>query len=113
MPNKNYRRGYNFERKVRQYLETLGYFTMRSSGSHTPVDVIALPRCSRAPDKFEGAPLLVQCKTDSALSKKESIELYNLALDFGSMPIMASKNSRGHTVFSFILFDGTKSEVEI
>lgn len=113
MPNKNYRRGYNFERKVRQYLDTLGYFTIRSSGSHTPVDVVAFPKNNILPDRFEGFPLLIQCKTDGSLSKKESLDMHMLALDIRGVPIMASKNARGHMIFSIINYDGKKSEVEI
>jgi len=43
MTNSNYRRGYIFERMAFKELEKDGYFPVRSSGSHTLVDLIAFP----------------------------------------------------------------------
>jgi hypothetical protein len=42
MPNKNYINGRRFEYKVRDAYKALGYVALRSAGSHSPYDVIAL-----------------------------------------------------------------------
>jgi len=39
--NKNYRRGYEIERKAVKELKELGYNAVRTAGSHSPFDVIA------------------------------------------------------------------------
>ena len=43
MGNKNYRRGYETERKAKKELELAGYYVIRSAGSHSQFDLIALP----------------------------------------------------------------------
>jgi len=42
MPNKAYKKGYRIETICRKELEELGFFTVRSGGSKTPVDIIAI-----------------------------------------------------------------------
>lgn len=56
MANKSYVRGSNFEIQVQRKLEKAGYYCMRSAGSHTVVDVMAIK---------EDSILLIQCKTSS------------------------------------------------
>lgn len=41
MPNKNYKKGYGFEKLIQKRFEDKGFFCMRSSGSHTPIDLAA------------------------------------------------------------------------
>jgi len=55
MPNNNYRRGYVVERLAFKELEELGYFVVRSSGSHTKADLVAIP-------KYGDKVLLIQLK---------------------------------------------------
>jgi hypothetical protein len=38
----NYARGYDTERRIIRELEQKGYFCIRSAGSHTKIDVVAL-----------------------------------------------------------------------
>ena len=45
MPNKNYITGRRFEYKVRDEWRAKGYVALRSAGSHSPYDVIALQPC--------------------------------------------------------------------
>lgn len=52
----NYQRGSEFERQVKKKLEAQGYYVMRSAGSHTVVDVLAIK---------EDSILLIQCKTSN------------------------------------------------
>ena len=42
MVNKNYIAGRRFEYKVKHYLEDSGYIAIRSAGSHSPFDIIAI-----------------------------------------------------------------------
>lgn len=42
MPNRNYLRGYNIEKKAQELLESEGYVTARTAGSHSPFDVVAV-----------------------------------------------------------------------
>jgi len=37
----NYRRGYDFENKIVNHFRGLGFFAVRTAGSHSPIDVIA------------------------------------------------------------------------
>jgi hypothetical protein len=49
MPNKNYRRGVAIERKVKDYLEILGYTVIRAAGSHGSWDIIAVKEGTTEP----------------------------------------------------------------
>ena len=73
MPNKNYISGRNFEYRVKKYLEQRGYYVIRSAGSKTPFDLIAIPTT----DNLALLPdvLLIQCKHGSKISKAEKIRI--------------------------------------
>jgi len=85
--NNNYRRGYNFELRVKRSLEKRGYFVVRSSGSHGPADLLAVSK--------DGKVLAVQCKLDGYLSPKEFRKLLLLAARYPVTPYLASKNEKG------------------
>jgi len=42
MPNRNYKKGYRYERKTMSKLFELGYLPLRMAGSHSPFDVIGI-----------------------------------------------------------------------
>jgi len=42
MTNKNYIKGYVVERKARKELEEEGFFAVRSAGSHSKFDIVAI-----------------------------------------------------------------------
>ena len=65
-----YSKGANFERRVRDYLQEIGFLVWRSAGSRTPIDIIALKA---------GEVLLVQCKLDGRLGEKDRYCLNLLA----------------------------------
>jgi hypothetical protein len=83
MPNLAYQRGYNRERKIKQELEGEGYaLVVRTAGSHSPVDVIAIKEMAVIPGWglcFTGK--LVQSKTSTRFKHirkiEESIETKN------------------------------------
>jgi Holliday junction resolvase len=69
----HYRKGSDFERLVKHWLEGEGYFVVRSAGSHGPVDLVAI--------KGSSPTLLVQCKT-APPTGAEKVALDMFAKDF-------------------------------
>lgn len=61
MVNRSYRKGYNFERRVKQFLEREGYLVMRNAKSRFP-DGLAVRK---------GDIFLYECKVNKYLSKEE------------------------------------------
>lgn len=53
-----YTRGANYERLMKKRLEALGYYVVRSAGSHGVADLVAIG----APNTYCVPVLLVQCK---------------------------------------------------
>jgi len=86
--NRNYLSGARFERRVKKYYEDLGYFVVRSAGSHSPVDLVAI--------RNDGRPVFIQCKTDGKISPKERDELLSVSKKAGALPIMAYRE--GHSL---------------
>ena len=82
----NYQRGAAFERKVARDLESHGYVTVRSAGSHSPVDVVAM--------KY-GTIAAVQCKLDGYIPPDEWNELWEFAVSAGATPVMAEPYKEG------------------
>jgi Holliday junction resolvase len=96
-----YASGARFERKVADYLRAeFGFFVVRSPKSGSPVDLLAVRK---------GQVLFVQCKTDGRLDPIEWNEFYDLCIEIGAVPLMAS-NARGKIVFHQLLDrkDGTQ-----
>jgi Holliday junction resolvase len=76
-----YKKGVNFEYKVRDYLRHLGYFVLRSPRSGGPVDLVALKK---------NESLLIQCKfTKKGLRVKERLELIELATSISAKALLA------------------------
>ena len=59
----NYERGANFERRVKKEYEKLGYYVMRSAGSHGVADLVALKRNT--------IPIIIQCKIYEDWKKRQ------------------------------------------
>lgn len=91
LTNKNYRRGYNLENKVANELKEKGFFVIRSSGSHTPVDVIG----SYSNGNGSHTTLAVQCKVgSSSFTAKDGIELVQWANAFNARPVLVEKTDK-------------------
>jgi len=105
MPNNNYARGAAFERKVKEFLESRGFFAGRSAGSHGLVDVFALtPR--------HGTPVLIQCKTGKAkMSEADRKALRDLADDYQADAFVASPGPNGAIDFYHISWNGSLDEM--
>ena len=73
--NKNYNSGRTFEYRVKQYLEKKGYYVMRSAGSKSPFDLIAVQ--TKGKQSTHGT-LLIQCKHGAKISKRERENLLKL-----------------------------------
>lgn len=78
----NYRRGYDFEARVRTSLENDGYWCIRASGSKGIADLVAIK---------PGQILLVQVKrtTTGRLDPQERAKLCELAAKLWAEPIVA------------------------
>lgn len=84
--NWRYAAGRRFEYRVRDHLADLGAFVMRSPGSKTPVDILAV---------FKGEPVFVQCKSGPWYSVSEWNDFLALATEHCATPIYATKDKRG------------------
>jgi len=76
--NKLYRKGYYYERKVRQFLINRDYLVWRSPGSKSPIDIIAID------DK--GNVRLIQVKSHKNIKKEELETLKELAKKYEKVP---------------------------
>jgi Holliday junction resolvase len=74
MPNKNYIRGRAFEYRVKKDLEDKGYIVVRSAGSKSPFDLVAISLKVQYPDV-----ILVQCKYGAKITKKERENLHKIS----------------------------------
>ena len=61
MPNKNYKRGRTLEYDVKALLEQGGYTVVRSAGSHSPFDLVAVKETAGQVKEI----WLLQCKVES------------------------------------------------
>jgi Holliday junction resolvase len=85
------RAGRAFEYKVRDRLRGDGYWVMRSPGSRTVVDLLAIK---------PGQVLFVQCKVNGRLDPGEWNALWGAAGEAGAVPVLASRPFRGHLCLS-------------
>jgi len=76
--NKLYRKGYYYERKVKQFLINRNYLVWRSPGSKSPIDIIAID------DK--GNVRLIQVKSHKNIKKEELQTLKELAKKYANVP---------------------------
>jgi Holliday junction resolvase len=70
MPNRSYRIGYAFERRVKQYYEQQGYFVIRQGKSKFP-DLIVW---KKPEEPFQFTKVIgIECKCNKYLSKEEKV----------------------------------------
>jgi Holliday junction resolvase len=83
----NYAKGRGFEQRARSRLEQRGYFVVRSAGSKTPVDLVAI--------KSNERPLFVQCKGGTrSLSRAQRLAFVDFAHDLGAVPVLCERGLR-------------------
>ena len=98
MPNKNYRKGTAFERKITQQLLAAGYYAIGSKGSKGKVDIVAVNQNSQA--------ILIQCKTDGRITTREYEDLIRLGEEFGTTTLLISRPKRGEVLVT-VIYSGT------
>lgn len=81
----NYQRGASFERRVKALLEGEGFAVVRSAGSHSPADLVAMRG---------GELAIIQCKRDGRLVPSEWNEFVEFCVKAGGVPILASVEGR-------------------
>jgi len=88
----NYQRGRDLEYRVQNELRQAGFKVIRSAGSKSPVDLVAI-----GPHQwpFKPALLFVQCKRDGALPPAKWNELYEWAVLAVAAPILAEQLPKG------------------
>jgi Holliday junction resolvase len=82
----HYQRGVTFERQVRQALEADGYECVRSAGSKSKIDLVAIK---------PGELLFLQCKLNGLCPPAERAKLLDLSRSAGALPIVAYKGVEG------------------
>jgi Holliday junction resolvase len=98
----SYVRGRAAEYWIKWLLEELGYFVIRSAGSHTPIDLLAAK---------DGARLAVQVKVKGYLTREEKERLIRWAKQFEAKPMLATKK-RGRWVLKEVRERGRKGGME-
>jgi len=101
LPNKKYQKGYRFENRVKKFYEGLGYFVVRSAGSHSPADLIAIK--TKHNKGIYPFVLLIQCKTDGKISPAERQKLVEIAKQTCTIPVIAYKPSPKKLDFKWVL----------
>ena len=79
------RKGIEFERKVKKYLESLGYVVIRSAASRTP-DLVALKKGEK--------PKLIECKAGGKITTDEMKKLRELIDKSGAEAWVAYPKSK-------------------
>ena len=92
---RRYRRGADFERKIKKLLEAEGWFVVRSAGSKGLVDLIAV---------FEGEIWAIQAKISGTSRVEEIKQLCQLARRHKFTPVFARKEGRETVLYN--LFTG-------
>lgn len=93
-----YSKGANFERRVKKELEKYGWFVVRSAGSKSPVDLVAI--------KY-GKCVMYQCKYgDAKMSKKELDRFDELCRDLYTAGYLAYTDKSGHVEFKLVSLGG-------
>jgi Holliday junction resolvase len=78
-----YRIGADFERLVKSRFEDAGYVVIRSAGSKSKIDLVAL--------KNGVVPIFIQCKKDGKITESEMRELQRLARQAGATATVISR----------------------
>lgn len=82
----NYEKGRALEHRVRAHLREEGFEVLRTAGSKSKVDLVAIKA---------GQLLFVQCKRSGALPPAEWNALWDLAHQVGAVPVLAEQLTRG------------------
>jgi Holliday junction resolvase len=100
----HYNAGRTFEWKVRDALREDGYEVLRSAGSKTKIDLVAMK---------PGQIVFVQCKVNGLCAPAERSRLRDLAGMVGALPIVAYNHKEGRSAavvrYRLLTGDGPKA----
>ena len=83
----NYHRGRQFEYRVRDLYKKHGWYVLRSAGSKTVTDLVAISKGARQIH-------FIQCKADGRVSIHEIENLIYTAITYNAVPVLATKKNR-------------------
>lgn len=86
MVNKNYRKGYSFEKRVQKYFEENGYYVIRAAGSHGAADLVVI-----RPYRI---PIFVQCKYNRNITSDEKMKLRKICDNLNVKGVIAFGKAR-------------------
>lgn len=92
--NRLYKKGRDFEYRVKRHLEKCGYTVIRSYASKTPADLTAIR---------DGGVLFVQCKLHDFYNVKEWNNFVDYAMNAGAFPIFATRSKDGSKIDYFYI----------
>lgn len=102
-----YNDGRRFEYRVRDALREDGYEVLRSAGSKTKIDLVAIKR---------GQQIFIQCKLNGLCAPAERSRLRDLAGMVGALPVVAYSHKEGRAAatvrYRLLTGDGPKSFVD-
>lgn len=90
MPNLRYNAGRRFEYQVRDFLRSKGWWVLRSAGSKSPCDLVALR---------SGEMMLIQCKKSGNLSTVERDQLIELSREHQCLVVLVKRSEKGKLQF--------------
>lgn len=93
------RQGRDVEHAARKALDDAGYWTHRSAGSKSVVDIVAIK---------PGQMLFVQCKRTGTIPPEEWNRLWQLAARLGATPVLAR---RGKPVTTIEFWELTSTKI--
>jgi len=93
--NKNYLKGYRFERRVSAFFRGMGFYAMESRGSKGLYDIIAIPPVESI--HYPTKPLLIQAKTGQSSRVKARAAIPNMkehSPKWNGIPLIAYNENR-------------------
>jgi Holliday junction resolvase len=96
--SKGYELGARFERRVQKNLEDDGWYVLKSAGSKSITDLVAI--------KVGSLPLGIQCRVGGKLKLWEREKLINLGKTYGFIPLLAYKLANKSIEFQVITKEG-------
>jgi Holliday junction resolvase len=89
--SRNYERGVKLEYRVKKFYEDLGYFVVRSAGSHSIADLVVIGY---------GKVYLVQCKAMpvNKIKRSEVLELIKTCEKYGAIPVLVYKKNHENEI---------------
>ena len=105
MVNKNYQKGRRFEYRVKKHLEDKEYYVIRSAGSKSAFDLVAIPTVDNV--SLLSETIFIQCKYGQKITKKERDALVKLERHFWGDLLILVAWAKPNKLITFFNTDGT------